>query len=291
MIEVIVKTTVTMRLDRYLRVLYPSLTQGIIEKSIRKKDISLKNSLVKATSATKVQNDDIILIYPGLVNNLEQIEEFRYDNETKELSQLISKKILFENDDVIVINKPGGVAAQGGTGIIASLDNALKYLNPEYRLTHRIDRETSGIILIAKHRAAAVKLTEAFAQQKIQKKYEATLVGVPKQKYGRIESFLSKKSVSSTLQKVVEDPENGRIAITEYEVVKNMGHKCKVVFVPLTGRMHQLRFHATQLGCYIEGDRKYGPEELKTSSKLKLHASYLKVPKEILGYEIEITSN
>ena len=291
MIEIAVQTTSEIRLDRYLRVLYPSLTQGIIEKSIRKKDIKLKDSSIKITASTKVQMGDIVLVYSGLINNLEEIEEFRYDSQTKDLAKLISNKILFENDDVIILNKPSGIAAQGGTGIIASLDNALKFLNPEYRLTHRIDKETSGIILIAKHRSAATKLTEAFAQQKIKKRYEATLIGIPKQKYGRIESFLSKKSVSATLQKVVEDPDGGRIAITEYEVIKKMGNKCNVIFTPLTGRMHQLRFHATQLGCYIEGDKKYGPEEMRrATSRLKLHASYIKVPEEILGYEIEISA-
>jgi 23S rRNA pseudouridine955/2504/2580 synthase len=288
MIEILVETNSSMRLDKYLRNIYPSLTQGMIEKALRKKDIIIKDS-PKTTASDRVAMGDTILVYPGLVNNLEQIEEVKYDNETKKLAEFILKKILFENDDVLVINKPNGIAAQGGTGIIASLDNALKYINNEYRLTHRIDRETSGIILIAKHREAAVKLTEAFAQQKIKKKYEATLVGIPKQKYGRIESYISKKSLSANVQKVVEDAEHGRIAITEYEVVKKMNGKCKVIFTPLTGRMHQLRFHATQLGCYIEGDKKYGPELLKFS-RLKLHASYMKVPEEVMGYVVEVST-
>ena len=288
--DIIVKTKSAIRLDRYLRSLYPTLTQGMIEKAIRKKDLKIKNKS-GFTSSFRLYDGNVISLYSGLVSSLPKIAAKKSTEKMQELSAIISQNIIFENDDFLAIDKPAGVASQGGTGIDVSLDEALKMINGEYRLTHRIDKETSGIILIAKNKEASIRLTAAFKDQKIQKKYSATLVGIPKGESGIIESYISKKSisVSDNIQRVVEDKKEGRLAITEYEVIEKLDdNRCKVIFYPRTGRMHQLRFHSTQLGCYIEGDTKYGNIDSKSKVKLQLRAIYIKIPKKLFGYNEDV---
>lgn len=286
--DIIVKTKLAIRLDRYLRSLYPTITQGMIEKAIRKKDLKVKNK-TGISASFRLYDGNMIYLYSGLVSSLPKIAAKKSTEKMQELSAIISQNIIFENDDFLAIDKPSGVASQGGTGIDVSLDEALKVINGEYRLTHRIDKETSGIIIVAKNKEASIRLTGAFKDQKIKKKYSATLVGIPKEDKGLIESYISKKSVSLNVQKVVEDKEEGRLAITEFEVIEKLdNNRCKVIFYPKTGRMHQLRFHSTQLGCYIEGDAKYGDVDPKSKVKLQLRAIYIKIPKKLFGYKEDI---
>ena len=286
MIELVVESDAPIRLDRYLRILFPKITQSLIEKSLRNRDIRIQNLAQRPDAGTRVQNGDIILFYDGLLHQIDVVEAKRISSDNQELAAILKQNILFENNDLLVINKPSGVAVQGGNKILCSLDEALLSIDPEYRLTHRIDKDTSGVIIVAKTRRVATKITEAFAERVVEKQYLAILVGHPVSESGQITSYIFK----GDLHKVVEDQERGKIAITDYEVVERQGHRVFVRFYPKTGRMHQLRHHALKIGCYIEGDIKYGPNLAQEQGVLKLHASRIFLTMSVLGYEVSVES-
>ncbi len=277
-----------MRLDRYLRLQNKNFTQGFIEKSIRKGDLKLNHK--KTSSNIRVQNGDIIELYMG--SHIEMEEELKQAHPgAKELAdKLLSKYLIFENEDFLVLNKPSGIASQGGSNVALSIDDALSYLNQKfcpddrvdkgYRLVHRLDRETSGVFLVAKHRNAATKLAKAFEEKIIQKKYLAVVHGIPKQLNGTVANYLS-KDVREQIQKVSS---RGGYAETQYQLLSKADKYSLVEFEPKTGRMHQIRVHARFLSCPIVGDEKYGPEYPKTTN-LMLHARTITLSKEIFGQE------
>lgn len=271
MIIKIYDSNYSVRLDRYLRETF-NITQSLIEKSLRNKDILVNDSRVK--SSYKLIEQDVIKIK----HTWEEASNIK-----PEISQALINKylnIIYEDDFMLAINKAPGLAAQGGSKIKISLDEILKAVNPDYRLVHRIDKDTSGILLIAKNKEMANILTRAFEERLIKKKYTAILIGKQPNASGAIECYLSKDAVSNDFQKIIEDPVKGRYSLTEYKLIKILGESRYLVeFTPITGRMHQLRFHATKIKCYIEGDSKYGPSSSSNKiNRLKLHASYLFIP-------------
>jgi 23S rRNA pseudouridine955/2504/2580 synthase len=157
----------------------------------------------------------------------------------------LRKRIIHEDNDIVAFDKPAGLAVQAGGGIRKSLDRmaAALFPNDSALLTHRLDRDTSGVLVLAKNRGAAQKITQAFASKEIRKEYVAALAGsVPKKKG------------------VINSPVNGKSAITEYEVMGGLKNVLTFVkFYPMTGRKHQLRIHSARvLGAPIIGDGIYG---------------------------------
>ncbi|MDF2965801.1 MAG: rluA1 [Rickettsiaceae bacterium] len=274
------------RLDRVLREQYKGLSQGAIEKALRNGRIKVNGK--KAEAKLRITDNDEVSFHKF------QYEEttLAHKSVTAEaitLSQkLLNEYKIFENEQILVINKPAGVAVQGGTKIRLSVDDALKYLNEnggEYKITHRLDKETSGLLLIAKGKAAAQYIYKGFKERIIKKQYLAILAGIPKEKAGQIVSNISKVD-SKHYQKVVENDLEGKIAITDYQVQKSLGNFALTQFFPHTGRMHQIRVHAASLGCPIIGDTKYGTTS-QPYKNLFLHAYTLTLPLEILGREYE----
>ncbi len=192
-------------------------------------------------------------------------------------TKLIQSLVIYKDDNFIAINKPSGIATQGGTNTPRHIDGMLAALK-EFpgdecpRLVHRLDRDTSGVLLLARHRKAATSLGKAFMGHQIEKTYFAITVGLPNPKEGTIKAPLLKKHIGGQ-DKVVVDKE-GQRAVTDYRVLDHAAHTMALVELkPLTGRQHQLRAHLNYLGIPVLGDNKYdGDGRQFGENKLYLHA-------------------
>lgn len=277
------------RLDRYLRTIDPTLTQGVIEGYLRKNLIKVNNS--KASSNLRVANGDELMISQKISDQIQSFHQKKEINDSPMVislaNKLLGEYLLLDHPLFLAVNKPAGLATQGGTKISLSLDDALRFLSTkgfDLRLVHRLDKDTSGVLLIAKTRAVSDKFMHAFKKHKIQKTYMAILSSIPRKPKGNVTSYLIKEKdfeVSSYETEV----EGSKIAITDYEVVETKNNMALVRFKPITGRMHQLRVHSRLLGSPIVGDTKYGGV---IASNLMLHAAELIIDKCIFDDEIKI---
>ena len=247
------------RLDRWLRRMYPQLTQGVIEKSLRCRHILVNDS--RQSASFRVQENDKVHVNTSLDSYLEKQEPRGlrplYDSST------IRNLILWEDECIAVINKPRGLATQGGSGIHNHLDGHLASygasLSPaiKYRLVHRLDRETSGLCIVAKSATTALFFMDAFKKHLVGKTYLAVVDGRPPELHGTINAPLMKKGPH---EGIIVDEDLGKPAQTDYEVVAACGPYTLVAFFPRTGRTHQIRAHAAYIGCPILGDMKYAPQ-------------------------------
>lgn len=269
------------RIDRYLRNNFKELKQAIIEKFLRQKLITLAGKKIAASQ--RVQDGDEIEIAEFLLQKTATPQRHNIDAE-KLANEIRANLVIYDHQDFMAINKPAGLAVQSGSKIKLSVDDALPYLGAEYRLVHRLDKKTSGILLIAKQREAAIKLTTAFADKVIDKEYEAIIQGQITPESGEVRCKIA-KSQSKHFQKVILDPEHGRMAHTIYQLIAYEEGNSRVTMKPITGRMHQLRFHAAYIGHAIIGDSKYGNDQ---QGRLMLHAKYLRIPGQIFDHKKDI---
>lgn len=285
------------RIDKFLKKKFPYLNQGIIERAARKGHVKINN--IRAKSNMHVKNEDVIVIMDYLAA-VTGFEGNRIDKQIKEdiATQTLAAKVvndykIAETSDYIIINKPAPLATQGGSKILLSLDDALKYLNKHYncdfKLVHRIDKDTTGVLIIAKGHASAVKLTTAFAERLITKEYLAILYNIPQVTNGIINSNITKIG-----NRVVTNQLDGKSSITKYRVlaISQDMQLSLLSFMPVTGRTHQIRVHATALGCYIVGDKKYGTVNCNRLSQysLKLHAHKVKIKDSVFGIEVNYSA-
>jgi 23S rRNA pseudouridine955/2504/2580 synthase len=214
----------------------------------------------------------------------------------------IERMILFEDDDVVVLNKPYGIAVQGGTGTKRHIDGLLAGMSDRFgdrpRLVHRIDRDTTGILLVAKHRQAAAKLGRTFQTRSAAKTYWALVKGVPKPPQGKIEAALVKAAGpdGDRVRKARPGEQKEAMhATTHYSVIDRVAHKAAWLSLkPVTGRQHQLRAHMELIGNPIVGDNKYGGGNALPGSgieeKLHLHARRLVIPHPSGSGKIDVTA-
>lgn len=216
---------------------------------------------------------------------------------------MLQGAVLYNDGTVIALNKPAGLAVQGGSGTARHIDGMLDALREEGgerpRLVHRLDRDTSGVLLLANTVNAAAKFGQAFRSREARKIYWALVVGIPRPKQGRIRASLAKLNGEGAWEDrervtaVDNDDPRGKPADTLYKVIETAGqHAAWVAFMPLTGRTHQIRAHAAVLGTPIAGDRKYGGEKAQLAEvapKVHLHARSLQIPHPNGGV-IEVTA-
>ena len=275
-----------MRLDRWFKTHYPDLGHVQLQKLLRSGQVRLDGGRVKASS--RIVELQIIRVPPIEERTARKAKLKQKFKITEEDIELVKSWIIHQDSHLFVINKPSGLAAQGGSGTTRHVDGLLDALKPKDgerpRLVHRLDKDTSGVMLIARSRKAATFYTDVFQSKEAKKLYWALVVGQPKLEEGIITLPL-KKAPGAKGDKVIVDQKEGKFARTAYRVLETAGQKVSwLAFQPVTGRTHQLRVHATEgLETPIVGDGKYGGSEsfldfLPSSKQMHLHARAIVLP-------------
>jgi 23S rRNA pseudouridine955/2504/2580 synthase len=274
------------RLDRWFRRRWPHLTQGQLQKLIRSGQVRVDGG--RAKPDTRLEAAMVVRV-PPLPDP--PPADHRADLDPRDIAYARSL-VLYEDEAVLALNKPAGLAVQGGTKTIRHVDRLLSAWGEGLtrpRLVHRLDRDTSGVLVLGKTPAAAAALAQAFAGRRAHKTYWAIVLGAPDPAKGDIELPLVKRGVGDREQVVPtssDDPQ-GEPADSEYVTLARAGDRAAwMALRPHTGRTHQLRAHMLAIGCPILGDPKYGTALTAAASKglkLQLHARRLTVPHPTKG--------
>lgn len=272
------------RLDRWFKRHFPELGHGRLEKLLRTGQIRLDGR--RAEAGDRIAAGQSVRV-PPLPQNAPRPMPPKPVPQPDD-AEFVQRRVLYRDGDLIVIDKPAGLAVQGGTGTTRHLDallDALRFGAAERpRLVHRLDKDTSGVLILARSAAAAARLGAAFRGKSVRKIYWAAVVGAPKPRQGRIDQSLSKLP-GPRGERMAPDDENGERAITHYRTVAHAGERFAwLALEPVTGRTHQLRVHCLSLGTPILGDGKYGgaaahPAGLPQPRKLHLHARAIALPR------------
>ena len=302
------------RLDRWLRRRFPHVPQGRIEKMCRKGEIRIDGR--RARPGVRVEDGQSVRVPP--------LPEARRQASMAEGpvcqadAEMIRKTVIYRDDHVIALNKPSGLAVQGGSKQrrhVDGLADALRFeCEDKPRLVHRLDKDTSGILLLARTRAAANALARAFRTRDVRKVYWAAVAGVPNPRTGVIRYGLAKarghgragegETMRAILPEDVERTPDARHATTDYSVLAALGTRVSwVALVPVTGRTHQLRAHMAGIGHPVVGDGKYGGSGQENpgdgwgsqlggevSRKLHLHARSLLLDHPVTGDRLELAA-
>ena len=264
------------RIDRFLKRKFQNLSQSFIEKNLRKKNILLNKHLTKSNQIIKV--DDKITIKNFSEEIYQKFERKKSNlNINKSLITNFKKSILYENDNFLIIDKWSGIASQGGSNIVISIDTIIKNISENYNLVHRLDKETSGLMIIAKNLKYTRLFGKLFKSQKLKKTYLAICDGMPKLK----ESYVN-LNIKNNSDKVIKTQ-------TFYKILSYNNKTSLIKFEPQTGKKHQLRIVAKNLGCPIVGDIKYNLNSNKQKENLKLNAFMLEF--DIEDNQFKITSS
>jgi 23S rRNA pseudouridine955/2504/2580 synthase len=285
------------RLDRWFKKHFPEINHGRLEKLLRTGQIRLDGKRAKASD--RVEAGQVLRVPPiAPAQDADKPRSPKPKPVSDRDAKTLRDAVLYKDADVLVIDKPAGLAVQGGTGLDKNLDamlDSLKFDAAERpRLVHRLDKDTSGVLVLARNAKAARELAESFRHKSARKIYWAVVVGIPKPDRGTIDAPLSKQA-GGYGERVGIDEEEGRHAITRYAMIERAGNRAAwVALMPETGRTHQLRAHCVILGTPILGDGKYGGLNAHLARenlprKLHLHARSLKIPHPRKGW-IEVTA-
>ena len=271
------------RLDRWFKRHYPGLSHGRLEKLLRTGQIRVDGKRAKA--GDPVAPGQAIRVPP--LPDAPALPPTIASRVRPQDLALLRDAVIYRDDWAVVVNKPAGLAVQGGTNTERHVDallDGLRFDSAERpRLVHRLDKDTSGVLLIARTAAAASFFTRAFRDKTTRKIYWAVVVGLPELRQGRIDLGLAKRGDAGR-ERVHADDEEGKSAITYYRVVDHAGARASwLTLLPVTGRTHQLRAHCAALGTPILGDGKYGGAGAQlaggaAAQRLHLHARSLEIP-------------
>lgn len=268
-----------MRLDNFLLKMLKGLPKTKIYSMIRKGEVRINSKRAKPMS--RLKSEDLIRIPPHLISR-KSIE--KKPSKAMDLNW-IDEIILHEEKGFLVVNKPSGLAVHGGSGVSFGLIELLRHHRDKkyetLELVHRIDKETSGIILIAKKRSALRKLHQYFREGTIKKKYQALLLGNPVKESFTIDQPIRIDRSKKHRKSIIDT--DGLRAITEFKMTDSMNHASLFDISPITGRTHQIRAHSAFIKMPIAGDLRYGIKNdiIKKSYGLKrlfLHASEISFP-------------
>ena len=283
-----------LRLDRWFRMHFPDIGYGHLQKLLRSGQVRLDSKRVQANA--RLQAGQQVRV-PAAIRQPAKVRPSVAPplGLSKGDRDFIEGLILYEDEHVLVLNKPYGIAVQGGTGTRRHLGGLLAGMADRFgdrpRLVHRLDRDTTGVLLVAKHRDAAAKLGRVFQTRSAAKTYWALVKGVPKPPQGKVEAALVKASGpdGDRVRKALPgEQEKAMHATTHYSVIDRVAHKAAWVSLkPVTGRQHQLRAHMALIGHPIVGDNKYEGDQVLAESgieaKLHLHARRIVIPHPVAG--------
>ncbi|NQY81496.1 MAG: RluA family pseudouridine synthase [Alphaproteobacteria bacterium] len=271
-----------MRLERYLRQQFPKLTLGAINRALRQRQVRLNNKRVKGDA--RIHSGDIVCVPKFFLERPTDDGALCAPRVDLRLRRKLANMVVAVTPEYFVLNKPQGLAVQGGSGTRWHLDRMLPSFAALYddppdhlRIVHRLDKETSGLLLVARGRQAAQRLARQFQQHRIRKYYVALCHGVPEPETGCIDAALGK----CPDRRFRPEADATRPAQSDYQVFDSVaGLAATVLLSPITGRTHQLRAHLALIGCPILGDDFYGAEanNFVSESPLCLHAMGLIVP-------------
>lgn len=276
------------RLDRWFLRYFPELPRGRLQKLLRTGQIRVDGKRAKAGLRLEAgQEVRIPPISASAPRNMQR-EDTPSTLDERDVA-FMRNLILYQDDDMIVIDKPAGLAVQGGSATVRHLDgmlDALKFDNIERpKLVHRLDKDTSGVMVLARTSAAAREFGKIFSSRDIRKIYWAITVGKPERDSGRIDLPLA-KNADAGRERMGVDEEEGKRAVTDFQIVERAGNRLMwMALWPRTGRTHQLRAHCVAVGCPILGDGKYGGRDAfvdglpAAAKKLQLFAREIEVPK------------
>ena len=302
------------RLDRWLKRRFPHLAQARIERMCRKGELRVDGGRVK--SATRIADGQQVRVpplpEPGEVTSAPKPTVSDAD------AKMIRACVLFRDDHLIALNKPPGLPSQGGSKQSRHVDGLAEALtfgmDEKPRLVHRLDKDTSGVLLLARTRAVAKSLGEAFRSRETRKIYWAAVAGSPLPRIGSIHFGLVKapghgsggenEKMRCVHPDLVAGTEDAKRALTDYAVLSSLGGRLSwVAMVPVTGRTHQLRAHMAEIGHPIAGDGKYGGSRQENlgdgwgaglggdlSRKLHLHARSLSLTHPVTGARLNIVA-
>ncbi|MDN3701398.1 23S rRNA pseudouridine(955/2504/2580) synthase RluC [Vibrio artabrorum] len=264
------------RIDNFLRNQLKNIPKSMIYRIVRKGEVRVNKKRIKAEY--KLKAGDLVRIPPVTIE--EKTEENVPSTKLNKVSEL-EQCIIYEDDHMLILNKPSGTAVHGGSGLKFGAIEALRALRPDARfleLVHRIDRDTSGILLVAKKRSALRHLQAQFREKTVQKYYFALVMGEWKNSCKVVNAPLLKNEVNS----IVRVNPNGKASETRFKVLEKFREATLIQASPITGRTHQIRVHAQYTGHPIAWDDRYGDRRFDAYTgkvgldRLFLHAANIK---------------
>lgn len=243
------------RLDNYLARTLRGVPRSLLYRILRRGEVRVNK--VRVSPSYKLKAGDEVRIPPVKVTEA----KVTVPSSNLHLVQDLKKRILFENNEIIVVDKPAGLAAHGGSGIEFGLIEALRALRPEQsflELAHRLDRETSGCLIVAKRRSALRNLHEQFRQRVVKKRYLTLVPGKWDRRQKLIEAPLIRNELKSGERMVMVNFKDGAPSATGFDVVEELDDATLLAAMPHTGRTHQIRVHCAWARHPVGGDEKYG---------------------------------